>query len=218
MAHVAIGVSFPTGDFANNDFTNPSSGFAQVGFNLNLQYAYKFNEYLGLGAMVTGDVHNFDVSAVREGLREDFESVFQDIDEIYVNTRQWASGGILAGGAFSLPLGDRLAFDLKVLGGFLYVHSPELSIEVISPTTPGFLIIDNDKAVAFVWDFGAGLRYNMRGKKYIILQYDYQSSRPSFKDQKSYLIINDDVMEDSQSYTQDLRVMNLTVGLGYYID
>ena len=56
MAHVAIGASFPTGDFAKNDFTNPSSGFAQTGFNLNLQYAYKFNEYLGLGAAGTADV------------------------------------------------------------------------------------------------------------------------------------------------------------------
>jgi opacity protein-like surface antigen len=218
MAHVAFGASFPTGDFANNDFTNPSSGFAQIGFNLNLQYAYKFNEYLGLGAAVTGDVHNYDYSAVKEGLREDFESVFQDIDEIFVNTRQWASGGILAGAAFSLPLSSRLALDLRVLGGFLYVHSPELSIEVVSTTNPGFFIIDDDKAVTFAWDFGAGLRYDIRGKKYIILQYDYQGSRPKFKDQKSYLILDDEVIEDSQTYTQDIRVMNLTVGLGYYID
>ena len=218
LAHVAAGASIPTGDFSNNDFNNPSSGFAQVGFNLNLQYAYKFNDYVGIGAMVTGDVHGYDYNAVKEGLQEGFETVFPDIDEIYVSTFQWVSGGVLAGGVASLPFNNRLALDVKAMAGFLYIHSPELKIEVVSTTNPGFLIIENDRAVSFAWDLGAGLRYNIRGNKYLCLQYDYIGARPYFKDQKTYLIVDDVETESSDSYSQDVKVMNITVGIGYIID
>ncbi len=64
IADVAIGVSIPSGDFANDDFTNPASGFAQVGFNLNILFGYKFNDYVGLGGIITGNVHSYDYTAV----------------------------------------------------------------------------------------------------------------------------------------------------------
>jgi opacity protein-like surface antigen len=108
--------------------------------------------------------------------------------------------------------------DIKAMAGFLYIHSPELKIEVVSSTNPGFLIIENDRAVSFAWDLGAGIRYNIRGNKYLCLQYDYIGASPYFKDQKTYLMVDGEETESSNSYRQDVRVMNITVGIGYILD
>lgn len=215
IASVAAGVSIPNGDFANTDFSDPASGFAQVGFNLNLLFGYKFNDYVGLGALITGNVHQFDYSAFRDGLREEYGQEFPNVDELYVNTRQWGSGGIVAGALFSLPVNTRFAFEFKVMAGFLYVYSPELKITYESQAQPGYIIFDSDRAFAFAWDLGAGIRYNMRASKYVILQFDYLGSQPYFKDQKTYYSFKDD---ESNSFKQDMRMMNITIGLGYYIN
>jgi len=218
VANVAVGVSIPSGDFANEDFSNPASGFAQVGFNLNLLFGYKFNDYVGFGGMITGNVHNYDYSAVRTGFEEEFDNDFQNIDQIYVNTRQWASGGLVAGGLFSVPATNRLAFDLKVMCGFLYVYSPELKITVESQTHPGWILMANDRDVAFAWDLGAGIRYSMSGKKYLIIQYDYLAAKPYFEDQQIIISTNNGEHESTNSFKQDMTMHNITIGLGYFIN
>ena len=218
IANVAIGVSIPSGDFANDDFTNPASGFAQVGFNLNILFGYKFNDYVGLGGIITGNVHSYDYSAVKKGLQEELDNDFQNIDQIYVNTRQWASGGILGGGLFSLPVSTRLAFDFKVMGGFLYVYSPELSITVESQTHAGWIYVANDRDVAFAWDLGAAIRYSMAGKKYFLIQYDYLGANASFSDRETIIMTNAGETSSKDSFTQDIRMHNITIGLGYFIN
>ena len=218
IADVAIGVSIPSGDFANDDFTNPASGFAQVGFNLNILFGYKFNDYVGLGGIITGNVHSYDYTAVKNGLQEELDSEFQNIDQIYVNTRQWASGGILGGGLFSLPVTTRLAFDFKVMGGFLYVYSPELTITVESQTHPGWVYIANDRDVAFAWDLGAAIRYSMAGKKYLLVQYDYLGVDATFNDRETIIRSNSGETSSTESFSQNIRMHNITIGLGYFIN
>lgn len=215
MASVSVGVNVPAGDYAKTDFSDSTSGFAKTGVNLNLFFAYKFNKFIGLGAMVTGGVNSIDQQKIRDEIVTDFRNLFPDAN-LSVTTKQWGLGGILGGVILSLPMNKRLAIDVRVMVGFFYAYSPEIRIDINPQSTdPEYIIMEKDKAPAFAYDFGGSFRYNLGGKKYFLLNFDYLSSTPEFKNATTYYSFDTD---DVSTFKQEITCLNITIGVGYFIN
>ena len=166
---LSLGPAFPVGDFADNSLTNGDAGYAKIGLNLCLvNFGYKFGENFGIAALWSGSAHNFDIAGI-DGT--------------------WAYGSLMAGPMMSMPVSERLDFDLKWMIGF------------VSATfeTNDFGEEDGE---GFGWDLGASLRYHFTEKWSFLINADYFSAKPELE---SYGV----------SRKQKITAINLNIGFAY---
>ena len=203
------------GEYSNSDFSDPASGFAKTGGNLNLQFGYKFNDYIGVGVMAGGIVNRIDQQKITDEIIDDFKIAFPNAN-VSVETKQWGMGGLMAGAMLSLPLGKKAAIDGRAFAGFFYVYSPEIRVNINRQSNdPHYILQEKGKAPAFAYDLGASLRYNMRGHKYVSLNCDYIATKPEFKDVTTYYSF-DNNLTNTSSFNQNIQTVNITIGIGYF--
>ncbi len=218
IASINFGVNIPMGEYGNTDFSDPASGFAKAGGNLNLQLGYKFNDYVGVGALAGGLVNRLDQQKISNEVI-DKNNFDPNKTAIVVETKQWGLGGLLVGALVSIPLGRKAAIDGRALAGIFYIYSPEIRVDItdktVNPNEKHYILQEKGKAPAFTYDLGASFRYNLRGSKYISLNCDYIASHPEFKDVKTYF---DNNITNTNTFNQNIQSFNITFGIGYFIN
>ncbi len=180
------GPSFTIGDFNSTDENNEKAGFAKTGLNLNLNYGYLFNKNIGITAAGFYNRYNLD-----KGFLHDLPGT--DLDH-------WQFYGLSVGPMFSHAINDKMAVDLRIMGGVANANTPRFTFD-------GELLIKEDWKMAFMFQGGLDLRINTGGNVFIFTNADYMGMQPEFK-------IEDITGTEVDRRHQTISVINVTGGVG----
>ena len=153
---VGSGVSIPAGKYGGIDYD--ASCFTSTGINLNLEGAWYFLPYLGVGAQVGYNLHPVDVRALGYA-RVQNDPFLQD-----VSTRSEAYQMITAGiGPYtSWKLWKELSFHGKLLAGMIFGKTP---YQVFEPTYfivgPRYEVKTSAQDYGFILIPGIGFQYDV---------------------------------------------------------
>ena len=148
---ITLGPSVPVGDFGSTDLKE-SSGFASTGLNINLvNFGYRFTDNIGVTASWFGCAHELDLPS-GAGF-----------------TGSWSYGGIMVGPLISIPVSEKVDFNLRPMLGF---STANLEIEGFGS--------ESDSGTAF--NMGAGLRVAFANRWGLLANMDYYSQKANIAD------------------------------------
>ncbi len=198
------GITNPTGEFANNDFFNPKSGFANGGYNLGFEVGYFFNPWIGFGGAFKFSNSKFDSDVVNDHLQTQYWSIY---DTIYISSGKYSLQNFLVGPYGKLDVTDHISFFGKFFIGVMSAFRPEQTLNWVEPgQDPKSLYVDSKLASAFTWNLGGGILLKFNDRIGIIFMADYISANPKFEE-----FNYDDLVIETDK--QDIRYFNLNVGL-----
>jgi hypothetical protein len=206
------GPSFPVGDYDINalpaDGFFGKGGFAKTGYNLNLNYGYKFGKTFGLAASAFFNNNTVSNKAFISELNAMFNSDGGEVVDVSgVKLNHWKWYGVTVGPAFMRNLTSNIALDLRVMGGIANANSPKV-------TYTDELVFGEDWSYAAVFQGGANLRFGIGKNAFIFTNVDYTYMKPEFK--KEFNLggwITDDI--GIERGKQTLSTINLTGGIGF---
>ena len=153
---VGSGVSIPVGTYGGIDYDE--SCFTTTGINLNLEGAWYFLPYLGIGAQVGYNLHPVDVRALG------YARVQNDPFLLDVSTRSESYQMITAGiGPYaSWNIWKDLSFHGKLLAGMIFGKTP---YQIFEPeyflTGPRYEVKSSAQDYGFIVIPGIGFQYNV---------------------------------------------------------
>jgi len=117
----------------------------------------------------------------------------------------------------SLPIApNKLYLDVRALGGFTYVHSPEIKATGVEEGEEDlFIIISDHNTLSWALDFGAGFRYNRSRKQYFTLYADYLMANPQYDSMEYNSSVGPERLD---SFSQRVSAVNITLGIGYIVN
>lgn len=153
---VGSGVSIPLGTYGGTDYDE--SCFTTTGINMNLEGAWYFLPYLGIGAQVGYNLHPVDVRALGYARLQNNPFLLD------VTTRseayQMITGGI--GPYASWNIWKELSLHGKVLAGMIFGKTP---FQIFEPdyylTGPTYEVKTSAKDYGFILIPGIGMQYNV---------------------------------------------------------
>jgi len=170
-----MGLAIPAGDFARSDPDNAQSGFADPGGYLFAGYGRMYHKMIGLEV----------------ALSVNFNPVNSSIDQIkkltnaeeYNHDAGWVIINYLAGPHFSFSAG-KFAFDARLLAGVMDARRPSFKNSV---TGIGYEVVEEKvgHGYAFVYQPGAGIKYQLSKKLGIELMADYFNATPTISYQET---------------------------------
>lgn len=203
---IGFGPSIPLSDFSSTSTSNDDAGYAMNGGNLNISFAYRLGQHLGLAAMLTGTSNAVDVNAVAE----DFNINYPGSDW-KVTADSWKIGGLMIGGFATFPATENLSFDVRLLGGVLQSTMPELNAIDETGLIDRTIKREEKTAAAATFDLGFMLRYKLGSSVCVMAGADFISANPKFNDVTTTTSFAGSAdLDIDQSY----NTMNINVGLG----
>ena len=222
---ISMGGAIPQGSFASTDRSNGDAGYAQTSFSLSFDAAYFFLPNLGIGGTVSFLNNAINQVTLRDDMIADIKEKYPDIeipDDTYIsfNVSAWNHVNFMVWQQLTLPFGS-VAVDLRALGGISWVFPPNAELYFTTKENTedkiDYRIYWNQRqSVELGYDLGGGLRFDS-GNNYIIkLGVDYSYTKTTF--QITDEISTPDNPDDGavRDYTQELKTVQVMVGLGYY--
>ncbi len=209
---IGAGVCIPLAEYSNTDFDDEGSGFARTGGAFNINFGYRFNEYISLSGLLSGGVNRYDYIKLQEWLTNEYAET-----SWVVESKNWGLGGFMAGVTGSLPIVTNTFFiEARALAGFMYTYSPTIDVTGKETGVEDKKInIEQSSAISWSLDAGIGLRYNRSRKHYFILNADYLMTEPYFNDVRTNTNFG---VERDEAYTQKISTVNITIGIGYIVN
>jgi hypothetical protein len=207
------GPSFPVGDFKKGVLPTDGGffgkgGFAKTGYNLNLNYGYKFGQNFGLAASAFYNNNTVSTKSFVSELNKLFNSEGgQTVDVTGVKLDHWQWYGVTVGPALMQNLASNIDLDLRVMGGIANVNSPKVTFE-------GATVFGEDWSPAAVFQAGANLRFGIGKNAFVFTNVDYTYMKPEFK--KEFNLggwVTDDI--GIERGKQTMSTINLTGGIGF---
>ena len=237
---ISAGPSFAIGNFSSTDPSNPLSGFANTGQNVNLFYTYQLNNHVGIIGMIYGERNglNTKAMAVEYGKALDIPTNapgerYQDWD---VGKSNWLTGALMIGvsGIFKPAQSAKISIIAKALTGLAYLQSPKIHAD--SKPENGYAEINREKGNGLGQSYfvSGGLKYATGVQTAITFTGDFfKTNQVSFKEVTEtlaatnggliipglYSISNSRLApsfaEHSGTYKQPLSSFNLNVGFSF---
>jgi hypothetical protein len=213
---IGAGASIPLAEYSNTDFDDEGSGFAKTGGAFNINFGYRFNEYISLSGLLSGGVNRYDYIKLQDWLTSEYAEALPETSWI-VESKNWGLGGFMAGVTGSLPIVTNTFFiEARALAGFIYTYSPTIDVTGKETGVEDKKIqIEQSSAISWSIDAGIGLRYNRSRKQYFILNADYLMAKPYFSDVRTNTNFG---VERDEAYTQKINTVNITIGIGYIVN
>jgi opacity protein-like surface antigen len=192
------GPSFPVADFSSTDMANnPDAGFAKTGINLNLTYGYRFQKSLALAGSLL-----FNQNKINKGsITYKDETSGQDI---VLKMDHWQFYGVAAGPVITLPVGNKVYADFKVMIGAVNANAPQISYQGVELTKESW-------NVAPLYQGGVGLRMDAGKSMFILAGADYMYLKPTF----IYTFTGAAFEGVPTDFKQKMSVLNVTAGVGF---
>ena len=170
------GYSNLSGNLIKNDYADSSSGFANSnGINIGLEGGYFIKKNFGIAAVIsTSSFSSNGLQALSDGFQEDFE-----VDSITLTASgKYSAYNFLVGPIFSYPKG-KFTFNAKVLGGLVYMLTPEYKVDIEDQLDATFYQ-RSAKVTTFGIQTGLSLQYSISNNLGLKFGIDYSFSRPNF--------------------------------------
>jgi hypothetical protein len=221
----------PTGSCGNSSFDNENNaGFAKLGETLNFSFEHKINNSFSVSAMLYGQRNALNTKA--------FETQFSNAIFYYdygsimlpnwkFKKVHWLSAGFLIGGINEFSLSKKknnLSINIKAMIGAAYSVSPKLNGSSITDTTTATQTMTSKSAIGLSYLFGAGLKYNILPKHYLLFDVQYSAiNELKFKNvtQTFTTAINAGTFNPyfsgnsfTSDATQSITALNMNVGIG----
>ena len=203
------GYSNLSGNFIKNDYSDSSSGFANSnGVNFGLEGGYLIKKNFGLAAVIsTNSFSSNGLQALSDGYQEDFE-----VDSITLTASgRYSAYNFLVGPIFSYPKG-KFTFNAKVLGGLVYMLTPEYKVDIEDQLDATFYQ-RSAKVATFGIQTGLSLQYSISNNLGLKFGIDYSFSRPNFSITNENRDVN--VGRKIKEYHQAFTSFNTNLGVVY---
>ncbi len=210
VVSLSAGVSVPMGDFQKKLLSDSTSGFAKTGIAINFNYSYRVTHNFGLQAMVTYSSNKLD----NTGYRDQLEQAHPDYGVSVESTKNWSSGGLMAGPYLTFPIADLFRWDIRALGGYFGAYSPKVTVRATNindPSDKKEYYVNSTKAYDFGYMLGTGFRFTMNSY-YLMLFGDYTNVNVKFDNASGWDWDNEPYVT---SFEQQISYFTVTVGIGY---
>ena len=204
------GLSLPLSTFANDNPQDQNSGYAKTGYIIEINGGIRFLNLFEISVAgfrnsnstnVTNLVNS--ISASTPGITFTGES---DAWEIY---------GFLAGIGISFPLPEKFISDIRILGGYQNVSSPE--INMLSNSADTYVKIEGKTISSPVYLGSVSVRYPLSEAVYFSFGFQYIASSGNFENVQTTTSIEGEIDESTISYSRTLDAWGLNIGLKYFI-
>jgi len=207
---ISLGPSIPMGNLSSKDADNDAAGWANTGAIFDISFAYKLGGgNFGLTALLRGQANSTDAQA----LADEFANQYPGINWT-VESGGWGIGGLMFGGFGSFPLSDKSSFDTRAMIGFLSASSPELTVTGTGPGGTAWIKQGSTAASSFAYLLGAGFKFDVGRKLYLLTNIDYLGSNPEFRNVETTTSLG---TRERSSWSQSMGTLNLSIGLALKI-
>ncbi len=179
---VAIGAGVPMGWFGKKDTVGATApkdtahhaGYAKLGINFNLNFAYKFTDAFGVMLVVGGNLNGFDGKSYDAAWGNSFNHTSSTVTTGTTNY----IGSYMLGPFISFPGGDKLTLNIRLLGGWMTAN-----VSTITSVTPGAFGNYTQTAAykasgTYCYGGGLGVSYNVSNAVSIPVTVDYLGGNP----------------------------------------
>ncbi len=175
---ISLGPSIPMGDFGSKDLDKDEIGLANTGAMLDLSFAYTFKESnFGITGLLRGQVNPLDTKVVEDELIKQEPSVIWN-----VKSENWKISSFMFGVFGSFPISEKTSFDARAMVGFANTNSPENTVTGTALGTTIWVTQKSASAISFAYLFGAGFKFDIGSKLYLLTNIDYFGAEPEFSD------------------------------------
>jgi len=218
LVGLSAGISLPIGEFASSEYTinkdhnfENTGQFAELGTAFDVSANYRLGYYLGFAGRVMGGTNKVNTSEYSKALNS---VINENGYEVTTASKGWGNFGLFAGGYFVVPIYD-LYIDMRIMGGFINLFSPEIRYYFTDLETQDEELFVKEKynAATFAYNFGIGLKYKFSSNKFILFNSDFIGANIRKNDIKTLNPISKE--EELVNMDVDYQVMTFTLGLGY---
>lgn len=225
MVGVSIGMGYPLGDFASNEYTinetsqefTPEGQFAKNGLAFDISANYRLGYYAGFAGRLIGGTNKTDNGTYSDAMTDILQSNEPDFS-VLASSKGWGNGGLMAGAYFVLPIND-VYIDVRAMAGYMVLFAPQIRYYIYETEKVDELgnseafVRQNYSAGGFAYDFGFGIKYKFGGNKFLQLNGDYIGS----KIVKDHIKTLNPFTQEEEYVNMDIEYQNLTftIGLGY---
>jgi hypothetical protein len=213
---LAVGPSFPLGSYKNTDLNDSTSGWAKTGVAIEITYAYKLVHNFGFFVQANYSSNKFDNFTYADALTaaHSIDPVSPDTAFVVESTKNWYTGGFLAGPYLTLPLTENLSWDIRASVGFYGTGSPNLTVKgnISNGDKLENFYMNGGKGYAFAYGFGTGFKYAL-SSYYLMVFTHYYNTSVKIKDIGGW---DWNSQPYETSFKQDVSYISLTFGLGYF--
>jgi hypothetical protein len=194
---LSAGPSIPVGIFSSTDINKSGAGYANLGYNVNLNAGYEITDRFGISGTVFYSRYN-----VNQKLINNLNSMFSISNTYSFETDHWQYGGIVLGPMTTIKVMDNIKVDFKAMAGFARVNSPRIKIS--DAVTGEVLATSEDRWTdAFALQVGSNLRYNFASRYCAFVNVDYGFMKPKWKGSAT-----------EEDFIQEVGVLDFNIGIG----
>jgi hypothetical protein len=238
---LSVGPSFFMGDFAMPGISNQYAGSAKIGETINLSFEHKFNQYIGLVAMLYGQRNSLNTGRLADkfaetGIDFGFSGASANFYPNWVvDKKAWYLESFFLGVAEEFPCttSGKFSITAKALIGIAQIQSPTLSASGHSDTS--FAVIYQNGITAFALSYlvSGGARYRWSKKIYFLVDISYLGAKQfGTKNISAFMAATNgglvvpmvyslsnsrlppQARSETASYTQTIRSINGYFGIG----
>ncbi len=198
------------GDLASKDANNDAAGWANSGAIFDISFAYKLGDgNFGVTALLRGQANPTDAQALADEIANQVAGVNWTVE-----STGWGIGGLMLGGFGSFPISEKASFDTRAMVGFLSATSPEITITGTVPGGTAWIKQGRTSASSFAYLLGAGFKFNVGRKLYLLTNLDYLGSNPEFRNVETTTSLG---TRERSTWSQSMGTLNLSIGIALKI-
>lgn len=203
---ISLGPSIPLGNFASKNVNSQEAGFAKPGATFDITAGYKLGgSHFGIIATLRGQSYAYDTQPLVNDLSFQAPQFNWNVEN-----STWRTGSFLIGGFGSIPISERVFLDARAMVGFANSTSPQLNITGTDLTDTFWVKRDSRSASSLAYLFGAGFKFDVAPKLYLLTNIDYMATSPEFSNVDLTTSIGD---RQSITFKQNMGVFNLSIGV-----
>ncbi|HSZ71996.1 MAG TPA: hypothetical protein VK750_04925 [Cytophagaceae bacterium] len=210
-----LGISNPTGAYADKSAANDDAGLAKTGISGFVEAAYYIKPFFGIGGTIGSFSNKVDKSALQDQLTSELKA--SGFNGTYsINSSGWANVYVMVGPYFSLPL-KKVTLDFKIVGGGMTSIAPVVNESYTPYSNPyATTTIKTEVAVGggFSYGMGLSLRYHFKPRWALRLNADYISSQVSI-DQTLDTETSSGTTSTTNTIHQSISTLNIGVGVAF---
>ena len=213
-----IGAAIPFKEFADNDPTHSTAGYAKTGFTFNFTFRYAFSDFFGLTAKYFSTTNSFDA--------QKFQNDYNTLATPYTqNTYTYTSDPYTLNGFMIAPTylikSRKYNFEFGVGVGKVSSMLPQTSLVARSPTDSVNIFTQSSyQASNWAISVEGAFRYLVAKNVILSAQADALITDQTYKNVTVYLTNNTGYYKivPSNDYLQPFRVIHLTIGIGFQFE